>query len=50
MSKRKTCPSLAEAGAEVLAVRVKVYRAVERWSLLRAVAKQLAGLFPDEPR
>ena len=33
----------------VLAVRVEIYRALEKWELLRAVAKELALLAPHEP-
>ncbi len=34
---------------EVLAVRVEIYRALKKWELLRAVAKELALFAPDEP-
>jgi hypothetical protein len=32
---------------EVLAVRVKVYQALERWGLMQAVAKRMVEYDPD---
>jgi tetratricopeptide (TPR) repeat protein len=35
---------------EVLAVRVKIYSALEKWELMRTVAKRLALIDPDVPQ
>jgi tetratricopeptide (TPR) repeat protein len=35
---------------EVLALRVKIYRALKKWELMQSVAKRLALIEPDTPQ